>query len=323
MKQICYLLLLISLSGCPNNYNYEYDIIVNNTPKNLDGLNSEYDDFNSDLPYDYDGRDIYFSTNRSRSGDNFNIIGKGLSFSYHDKDNVLDLTIHDHLIFEKQAELLFEKVNTESDDLGPFSHYFNRDLVFLYANNLSDTFKIKLVEYLNWNSSSQEAVISEPTDIPIINDVGNNLYPSYNQSASEMYFCSDRNDSIYNIYSAIYNNEISSETLLNGDIKSIEKQTVLSSIYEDKCPFIKDEIMVFTSNRVNGNGGYDLYYSFFENGKWSTPNQFDDKINTQFDEYRPILLQVFGYNLMIFSSNRPGGKGGYDLYIVNIDRIIK
>ena len=34
-------------------------------------------------------------------------------------------------------------------------------------------------------------------------------------------------------------------------------------------------------------------------------------------------MNAFGYenDLMVFSSNRPGGLGGYDLYYVGIDKI--
>ena len=315
MKQIFYLFLLILLTGCPGNYDFEYDIIITSQATNLGDLNTQYDDFNSDLPYDYANADIFFSSNRNSQGDNFDIIAKGLSFSYHDKDNILNLTIGNDYVLEEKASLLFEKVNTGNDELGPFSFYYERDLLSLYATDLNDTFKINLVEYLNWNTS-QEPVISEPKEIQGINDAGNNLYPSYNQGESEMFFCSDRNDSVFNIYTAIYNHKISAQTLLSGNIKSIQKEEVLSSTYDDKCPYVKEDMLVFTSNRA---GSYDLYYSYFKNGLWSSPQTFGANVNTEYDEYRPVIFEMLGFNLMIFSSNRPGGQGGYDLYIVNIE----
>ena len=75
--------------------------------------------------------------------------------------------------------------------------------------------------------------------------------------------------------------------------------------------------MVFTSNRPGGLGGYDLYYSVFRNGKWSSPVNLGPRINTASDEYRPIIGYDpdFTNQFMMFSSNRPGGKGGFDLYL--------
>ncbi len=48
---------------------------------------------------------------------------------------------------------------------------------------------------------------------------------------------------------------------------------------------------------------------------------FGAVINTAFDEYRPILFNKEVDNdrdMMIFSSNRAGGKGGFDLYFVGV-----
>lgn len=323
MKQIRFLILFILFVGCnPNDYEFEYDIIVTNFATNLNGLNTQYDDFNSDLPYDYDRMDIYFSSNRKSQGNDFDIIGKELNFSYHAKDDILNLEIFNEPIYKEQTDLLFSKANTEKNELGPFSFLKDKDMLFLYATDFNDTFKIKLIEYTNWDIE-RESVISDPVEISGINDFGNNLYPSLDKDKNEMLFCSDRNDAVFNIYSAIYNNELSKQTLINGDIKSVQKELVLSSPFDDKCPFIKDDIIVFTSNRENGLGGYDLYYSYFENGSWSTPELFGDNINSEYDDYRPIIFKMLGFNLMIFSSNRPGGQGGFDLYIVNIDEIIK
>jgi hypothetical protein len=49
------------------------------------------------------------------------------------------------------------------------------------------------------------------------------------------------------------------------------------------------------------------------------------EVNSEYDEYRPITHYEYGFdnNLMIFSSNRPGGKGGFDLYYVGIPKSIK
>lgn len=78
--------------------------------------------------------------------------------------------------------------------------------------------------------------------------------------------------------------------------------------------------MVFTSNRPGGYGGYDLYYSKWNGSHWSAPVNFGPSINTSYDEYRPILHRNMEYTnkLLIFSSNRPGGKGGFDLYRTGI-----
>ena len=95
----------------------------------------------------------------------------------------------------------------------------------------------------------------------------------------------------------------------------------LSSAGEDKCPFIYRKILVFASDREGGLGGFDLYYSEFKNGTWSAPVNFGPGINSSWDEYRPILAgdENFTNMFLLFSSNRPGGKGGFDLYFRGMD----
>jgi hypothetical protein len=81
-------------------------------------------------------------------------------------------------------------------------------------------------------------------------------------------------------------------------------------------------MMVFVSDRPGGFGGFDLYYSTFDGSAWSDPVNFGEKINTEYDEYRPIILETdrrfFMNDFMIFSSNRPGGMGGFDLYYAGL-----
>jgi hypothetical protein len=93
--------------------------------------------------------------------------------------------------------------------------------------------------------------------------------------------------------------------------------------------------MVFASNRPFREGesaNFDLYYSIYKHGKWSSPVNFGSDtvnfgsdINTSSNEYRPVLLANIDFTnyILIFSSDRPGGKGGYDLYFKGVTISIK
>jgi hypothetical protein len=105
-----------------------------------------------------------------------------------------------------------------------------------------------------------------------------------------------------------------------GDVKD----PIHSSEYDDKCPFIEGNLMVLVSDRPGGYGGFDLYYSTYKDGEWTTPVNFSENINTEYDEYRPIVKTYkdeFTNDFMIFSSNRAGGKDGFDLYYVGISKM--
>lgn len=99
--------------------------------------------------------------------------------------------------------------------------------------------------------------------------------------------------------------------------------------YDDKCPYVINggwsEAVYFTSNHPGGQGDFDLYYALNDGKKWLAPVNLGSRINSEYDEYRPIvplgLIGNFNYHLGIFSSNRPGGKGGFDLYMAGFLKI--
>jgi hypothetical protein len=80
--------------------------------------------------------------------------------------------------------------------------------------------------------------------------------------------------------------------------------------------------MLLVSNRDGGKGGFDIWKSTYGNGTWSAPVNLGDSVNTTSDEYRPVLFDIndFENRMMVFSSNRPGGKGGFDIYYKGVEK---
>ncbi len=78
--------------------------------------------------------------------------------------------------------------------------------------------------------------------------------------------------------------------------------------------------MYFTAcDRAGGMGSCDIYFSAFNEGKWSEPYNLRSPVNSSHWESQPSI-SADGKRLF-FSSNRPGGMGGKDLwYSVMNDR---
>ncbi len=71
--------------------------------------------------------------------------------------------------------------------------------------------------------------------------------------------------------------------------------------------------MYFTAcDRSGGLGSCDIFFSALNNGKWSLPVNLGSPVNTSFWESQPSI-NADG-KMLFFSSNRPGGIGGKDLY---------
>lgn len=74
--------------------------------------------------------------------------------------------------------------------------------------------------------------------------------------------------------------------------------------------------LFFTSKGHNSMGGYDMFKTIMENGKWSTPVNLGYPINTIYNDYCFSLSidAKTGY----FTSNRKGGLGARDVYKVDL-----
>ncbi len=75
------------------------------------------------------------------------------------------------------------------------------------------------------------------------------------------------------------------------------------------------DFMVISMNCEKSIGGYDLFISYNDNGKWTEPVNMGYPVNTCSDETQ-FNLSSDGKTAYI-SSDRPGGKGGYDIYVVD------
>jgi len=327
LKRLIIPLFALVLTACPygtGDYEFEYQTIVTESPVNLEGINSPYDDYNSALPYPAARIGIFFSSNRSSAGHDFDIIFREMDLSYHVKDDVLDVHYVEPGDFSSFEDILLTLISSADDQLGPFFFFGPMERsYFFYSDNQNGDYDIRFTHHLKsgFGSYGADEVLHGPDTLKALTTDKDELYPTIMEDQSALFFCSNRENEVFNIYSSplpeadsLHQFFTSTETV-DPDLNAI-----LSSNYDDKCPFINKDILVFTSNREGGQGGFDLYYSLLEDGSWSDPVNFGPEINTEYDEYRPIVFSFSDFNtLMIFSSDRPGGQGGFDLYMVQAD----
>jgi hypothetical protein len=322
---IAFSILLVSCIKTPGGYKYEQGHLPV-TPVNLADFNTVYDDYNATAPSLGLLIPFCFSTNRNSSGTNFDVIYQPMNVNFDKTNGVLTVTneYSNWAVYTDDYEVIkkgINKINTTGNELGPnllTGYDFNKfNFTLLYASDFSDNFQI------HFTSNKSNPDFSDTKPVTFLNSTSDDLYPAFNSEKNRLYFCSNREGGQFDIYYAEISNAVTDLEKILADTShhTICKDTIISSGFDDKCPFIYQNTLVFASNRPGGFGGYDLYYCTVVNNSWSKPSNFGSNINSEFDEYRPILIEEGvseSETMMIFSSNRTGGKGGFDLFFVGV-----
>ncbi|MDP4222509.1 MAG: hypothetical protein Q8868_04275 [Bacteroidota bacterium] len=313
--------LIILSGGCKKKENpvkYEKgtfpDSIIN-----VQGINSAYDDYNLNMWVLNSYIQLIFSSNRASNGGQFDLVQGAVTYIFDQTTG--EFALSGEMTNDLLCSKIITKVNTTGNDFGPYRLYSpvdgyeymilssqngNGDLDFYYTKNLP-----------NFGTNVPE--VSGPFPASLLNSGSNDAYICFDTNQDSAYFASDAGGN-FDIYIHQKPADIAMESWLSQPFSASSKVDALNSEANDICPFVHRKIMVFASNRDGGLGGYDLYYSLFSGGKWSTPKSFDTPINTSSNEYRPVLGSddTFTNYFLMFSSDRPGGKGGFDLYFTGV-----
>ncbi len=326
---LCLLLLMISCEIFEQRHNTG---TFPDKPVNMGDINSEYDDYNSTSPTIGGTSPLCFSSKRKSKGADFDIVYKLLNVWMEKRNG--NLTVSENTsgnlsVFNEYSNILngVAHISTSYNEIGPYlipdakngnGYTKNRLFILLYSNNETGNQDIRYVHNLDTYD-----LYTYPKPVTWLNSAKEDAYPALDKDSTSIYFCSDR-EGDFEIYRVSLDTNMSLRRNFEDTLaRPVHKVSELNSPADDKCPFVLDDLMIFASNREGGFGGYDLYYSMFSNGLWSEPVNFGDKINTKYDEFRPIVKPFYEFtnDFMIFSSNRPGGKGGFDLYYVGIDKV--
>lgn len=339
-------ILFIFLSACNKtpSKNWNQNALFPDTVVNLGDINSQYDDFNSILPETHFGKALIFSSNRRTSGVDFDLIFEPFHAAWYWETS--ELVVDNSFYWQETNWVLklLSQITGTGNQFGPYCIGFdtiiegkyNRINLLIYSNNKgSYTYQEEFVYNessdggASWDTKGPFSIagISGPEkqyvsfygpEVPTIDSYGFNpdkftqMYFNKTVGGNSKIFKINMPDSLSFIQFLADSSEYSQEIVPE-----------LNSEGNDFCPFVNGNYMVFASDRAGGFGGYDLYYSYFDGTSWTEPVNFGGMINTEYDEFRPVPVQVDGFknDLMVFSSNRPGGFGGFDLYYVGINKI--
>jgi hypothetical protein len=312
--------LIVGCNEKPLKINFDSGIFPDSVMA-LEGLNTQYDDYNMALEAStIDSYEpLVFSSNRNSSGGEFDLVHGVIWYSFGQTTGYFSLA--SEMNPDPFLDELTSVFNTPGNEFGPF-RFFNsgNGKEYMVAGTETEGSGLDIVFTWYLPVYSPLPVIPDPVPATVFNSDFNDVYLSLSQTLDTAYFCSDRSGDF-----DIYMMKRPAATGLDEWFSSAPATPVavdsLCSGSQDKCPFVAGKYMVFASDMPGGSGGFDLYLSVFRDGKWSSPVNLGPEINSSSNEYRPVLGTdlYFENRYLIFSSDRSGGKGGYDLYFTGID----
>jgi hypothetical protein len=104
-KYTLLILLIVILTGCPYGYKYNQGFLPT-SPVNLEDFNTEYDDYNLDIPVFGTTIPVLFSSNRNSLGEEYDIIFKIFEIWFDRDDGTLTAGKADNYTSIKELVIL-------------------------------------------------------------------------------------------------------------------------------------------------------------------------------------------------------------------------
>jgi len=201
--------------------------------------------------------------------------------------------------------------------LGRFNDAFNAINQFLNIKELSDRsrksgeYRKRTYEFgIQYANKSPGSYVFAPMNLgDSVNSEKSEYYPSITINDS-MFVFTRRGEGYREDFfesTILHYKKYTKSKLINGDI-NLEPSKGAINISQD------GEWLIFAGyNFRGGYGDFDLYISYDTPTGWSEPENLGRNINTESWESSPSVSP--DKRALYFSSNRPGGYGGKDLYV--------
>jgi hypothetical protein len=195
----------------------------------------------------------------------------------------------------KRHEIIDPPVYFRNPENGKTELYFSAYLVSKNKKN----------KHLFYSERSAAAWL-EPIPIQELNSDKNDFYPTLSSDGLTMVFVSDRDGGIGE--SDLY---VSHRQKSGKWTTPVNLGSVINTDKKEISPFLATNgNLYYSSNGFGNKKNYDILKAVPNGDLWNNPVALPEPFNTDKDEKDPIIYK----DSLIWSSNRQGGCGGFDLY---------
>lgn len=214
------------------------------------------------------------------------------------------------IVYSKKVKMDFDP------DFNQSNVAFSNDLKSVYFTQNSNKDKKGIINLKLFKASVDKK--GQWTNIKGLPFNSNNYgcaHPTLSDDGLQLYFSSD-------MPGGYGNSDIYVVDILAGDKYSKPKNlgAYINSPYRDNFPEVNNALLYFTSDKPGGYGDLDIYMVPIEN-LFIEPTNIGAPMNSKYDDFSFVINDKMrkGY----FTSNRPQGKGGDDIYSFTQETAIK
>ncbi len=154
--------------------------------------------------------------------------------------------------------------------------------------------------------TNEDGKFSSPVPVAGINTRGWEAHPAISADGTILIFASDRPGGFGG--ADLYMSERQDDGTWSTPINMGEK---VNSKYDDMAPaFSADNSFYYTTKRFSKGRQFDIAFAKISDDSWEEPVLMDAPVNSTYDDMYPAVKN----DTLYYSSNRPGGCGGFDLY---------
>lgn len=204
------------------------------------------------------------------------------------------------------VENLGEWINFKSDDIKPVVSPNNPDKIYFSSNRPTQAGKSA---YMMLSSTMDRGSFKNSGFLPEhLNTEENEILQDFNSDGSVLLFFRGSSEK----FGRMMLDTFKEQRVPDEEVYYWQNSPAITERGDKDIHLFNDSIMIFSSSRLGGFGGYDLYVSEKRGSEWSTPKNLGPVVNSAFDEVSPYLCR--DGRTLYFSSNSGKSMGGFDIF---------
>jgi len=196
---------------------------------------------------------------------------------------------------------------------------FSKDFNTIYYTKIPRKDKKEKIYMAKFNSSNkgQTTLVSENMPLNFCTDNYNYTHPALSYDENMLIFASDREGSLGGMDLFVSRN-------VDGKWSSPQNLGMLiNTAGNEFFPFLDSENnLFFSSDRLSGNGGYDIFTCKFNGKGWDKPVNLSDHINSDKDDIAFTINKIDG-KTAFFTRRQRSGKDDMQLFRITLQQEIK